>query len=162
MVERFQLDFRVFQRNKLLNARRQFGKAKGAHVGSDEGTVTFTSAHTERYDGTARLPGGPLHVKGAEQSPGVKRGGTVNIVTHTIDLQVAVDNIPQFIEVDVHVVNLQCLAREDTRSPHRFCHERARDDDAVHQVRRRGKPLDVLDAAPRDPPRLQRDHIGKL
>jgi hypothetical protein len=56
---------RVFQRNKLLNARRQFGKAKGAHVGSDEGTVTFTSAHTERYDGIARLPGGTLHVKGA-------------------------------------------------------------------------------------------------
>jgi len=43
----------------------------------------------------------PLHVNGAEQSPGVKRGGTVNIVTHTIDLQVAVDNIPQFIEADV-------------------------------------------------------------
>jgi hypothetical protein len=55
---------RVFQRNRLLNARRQFGKAKGTHVGSDEGTVTFTSAHTERYDGTARLPGGTLHVKG--------------------------------------------------------------------------------------------------
>jgi large subunit ribosomal protein L25 len=43
----------------------------------------------------------PLHVRGAEQSPGVKRGGAVNIVTHTIDLQVAVDNIPQFIEADV-------------------------------------------------------------
>jgi large subunit ribosomal protein L25 len=43
----------------------------------------------------------PLHVKGAEASPGVKRGGTVNIVTHTIDLQASVENIPQFIEVDV-------------------------------------------------------------
>jgi len=43
----------------------------------------------------------PLHVKGAESSPGVKRGGTVNIVTHTIDVQASVDNIPQFIEVDV-------------------------------------------------------------
>ena len=32
---------------------RQFGKVKGTHVGSDEGTVTFTSAHTERYDGIA-------------------------------------------------------------------------------------------------------------
>src|SRR5260221_12277479 len=40
----------------------------------------------------------PLHVQGAEQSPGVKRGGTVNIRTHTIDLQVAVDNIPQVIQ----------------------------------------------------------------
>ena len=33
--------------------------------------------------------------------PGVKRGGTVNIVTHAIDLECAVDNIPQFIEADV-------------------------------------------------------------
>src|SRR5207302_1926621 len=43
----------------------------------------------------------PLHVRNAEISPGVKRGGTVNIVTHTLDVQAAVDNIPQFIEVDV-------------------------------------------------------------
>ena len=43
----------------------------------------------------------PLHVKGTEASPGIKRGGTVNIVTHTIDLQVSVENIPQSIEVDV-------------------------------------------------------------
>jgi len=43
----------------------------------------------------------PLHVKGAETSPGVKRGGTVNIVAHTIDLEASVENIPQFIEVDV-------------------------------------------------------------
>jgi large subunit ribosomal protein L25 len=43
----------------------------------------------------------PLHVKGTEASPGIKRGGTVNIVTHTIDLQASVENIPQFIEVDV-------------------------------------------------------------
>lgn len=43
----------------------------------------------------------PLHVKGAEASPGVKRGGTINIVTHTIDLEASVENIPQFIEVDV-------------------------------------------------------------
>ena len=43
----------------------------------------------------------PLHVQKAEASPGVKRGGTVNIVTHTIDIECAVDNIPQYIEVDV-------------------------------------------------------------
>ena len=29
----------------------------------------------------------PLHVKNADQSPGVKRGGTVNIVTHTIEVR---------------------------------------------------------------------------
>src|SRR5215469_2785874 len=43
----------------------------------------------------------PLHVQKAEASPGVKRGGTVNIVTHAIDLECSVDNIPQFIEADV-------------------------------------------------------------
>src|SRR6201996_6314341 len=43
----------------------------------------------------------PLHAVKAEASPGVKRGGTVNIVTHTIDLECSVDNIPQYVEADV-------------------------------------------------------------
>ena len=43
----------------------------------------------------------PLHVMKSEASPGVKRGGTVNIVTHAIDLECKVDNIPQFVEADV-------------------------------------------------------------
>src|SRR3954471_19218284 len=37
----------------------------------------------------------PLHIKNAETAPGVKRGGTVNIVTHSVDLECGVDNIPQ-------------------------------------------------------------------
>jgi large subunit ribosomal protein L25 len=64
----------------------------------------------------------------AESAPGVKRGGTVNIVTHTIDLECSVDNIPQYIEADVsgleisyslHLsdiklpTNVKSLARED-------------------------------------------------
>src|ERR1700737_1277142 len=43
----------------------------------------------------------PLHIVGAESAPGVKRGGTVNIVTHTIELECSVDNIPQYVEPDV-------------------------------------------------------------
>ena len=43
----------------------------------------------------------PLHVQNADAAPGVKRGGTVNIVTHTLDVECSVDNIPQFIEADV-------------------------------------------------------------
>jgi large subunit ribosomal protein L25 len=43
----------------------------------------------------------PLHIINAEAAPGVKRGGTVNIVTHTIELECSVDNIPQFVEADV-------------------------------------------------------------
>ncbi|GLR87030.1 50S ribosomal protein L25/general stress protein Ctc [Bradyrhizobium iriomotense] len=43
----------------------------------------------------------PLHIVKAETSPGVKRGGTVNIVAHAIELECSVENIPQFIEADV-------------------------------------------------------------
>ena len=43
----------------------------------------------------------PLHIQRADASPGVKRGGTVNIVTHTIDLECSVDNIPQYVEADI-------------------------------------------------------------
>jgi large subunit ribosomal protein L25 len=48
----------------------------------------------------------PLHVVKSEASPGVKRGGTVNIVTHTIELECSVDNIPQFIEADVGALEI--------------------------------------------------------
>src|SRR5262249_9538902 len=48
----------------------------------------------------------PLHVQKAEASPGVKRGGTVNIVTHTIDLECSVDNIPQYLDVDVSALEI--------------------------------------------------------
>ncbi len=56
---------RIIYRDRLVNAVRQFGKSKGAIVGSDRGTMTFTSPHTARFDGTARLPGGSIKIKGA-------------------------------------------------------------------------------------------------
>jgi large subunit ribosomal protein L25 len=43
----------------------------------------------------------PLRLLKADVAPGVKRGGTVNLVTHAIDVECAADNIPQFIEADV-------------------------------------------------------------
>jgi len=43
----------------------------------------------------------PIRVKNADQAPGIKRGGTVNIVTHTISVQVPADDIPQAFEVDL-------------------------------------------------------------
>ena len=52
----------------------------------------------------------PLHVQNADAAPGIKRGGTVNIVTHTIDLVCSVDNIPQYIEADVSEPGNQPLA----------------------------------------------------
>src|SRR5271168_1357174 len=43
----------------------------------------------------------PIHVRNADQSPGVKRGGTVSIVSHSIEVRCRADAIPTGIEVDV-------------------------------------------------------------
>jgi large subunit ribosomal protein L25 len=43
----------------------------------------------------------PVHMINADQSPGIKRGGTVNIVTHTIDVRCPADAIPEAFEVDL-------------------------------------------------------------
>jgi large subunit ribosomal protein L25 len=43
----------------------------------------------------------PVHVVNADQAPGVKRGGTVNIVTHAIEVRCPADAIPAAIDVDV-------------------------------------------------------------
>jgi hypothetical protein len=55
----------IVYRNRLLNTARRFGRPKGAVVGSDRGTLTFTSAHTARYSGTAILPDGTLRLAGS-------------------------------------------------------------------------------------------------
>jgi large subunit ribosomal protein L25 len=43
----------------------------------------------------------PIHVKNADQSPGVKRGGAVNIVTHTVEVLCPADAIPEAFDVDL-------------------------------------------------------------
>ena len=43
----------------------------------------------------------PVHVINTEASPGVKRGGAVNLVTHAIEVIVPADKIPQYFEVDI-------------------------------------------------------------
>lgn len=48
----------------------------------------------------------PIHVKGAETSPGVKRGGTVNLVAHALTLLVSVDNIPDGVDIDISKLNI--------------------------------------------------------
>jgi len=60
----------------------------------------------------------PLHVVRSEASPGIKRGGTVNIVTHAVDLECSVDNIPQFIEADVGALEIShSLHLSDVKMP---------------------------------------------
>jgi large subunit ribosomal protein L25 len=43
----------------------------------------------------------PVHFRGQENSPGIKRGGVLNIVRHEVALLCPVDNIPEYIEGDL-------------------------------------------------------------
>jgi large subunit ribosomal protein L25 len=43
----------------------------------------------------------PIHVSGQEKSPGVKRGGMVQLVEHAIELMAPADNIPDAIDISV-------------------------------------------------------------
>ena len=48
----------------------------------------------------------PIHVRNADQSPGVKRGGAVNIVNHTIEVICPADAIPESIDVDISELDI--------------------------------------------------------
>ncbi|QCI63438.1 50S ribosomal protein L25/general stress protein Ctc [Phreatobacter stygius] len=48
----------------------------------------------------------PIHVKGADVSPGVKRGGAINLVEHSITLLCKADSIPEAVDIDVSELNL--------------------------------------------------------
>ena len=54
----------IVYRDRLLNARAQFGKRTGTKVGTDSGTLRFTGAHTASFKGRATLPGGTLTLSG--------------------------------------------------------------------------------------------------
>jgi hypothetical protein len=54
----------IVMTDTLVNAVRQFGKPKGAVVGSDRATERLVSRGNATIDGVTRLPGGTLHVKG--------------------------------------------------------------------------------------------------
>ncbi|WP_332700054.1 50S ribosomal protein L25/general stress protein Ctc [Bosea sp. (in: a-proteobacteria)] len=43
----------------------------------------------------------PVHVVGQDASPGLKSGGTMQIVEHTVEIDVAPESIPEFLEVSV-------------------------------------------------------------
>ena len=48
----------------------------------------------------------PIHIRNADQSPGLKRGGTINIVTHAVEVRVPADAIPDSIDVDLTGVDI--------------------------------------------------------
>src|SRR5271165_1624001 len=45
--------------------------------------------------------GVPVHVENREASPGLKKGGTVNIVLHTVEVLAPADDIPDAITIDL-------------------------------------------------------------
>ena len=52
-------------------------------------------------EGTKIVLAIPVRFRGQEASPGIKRGGVVNIVRHDIELLCPVENIPEYIEADL-------------------------------------------------------------
>ena len=48
----------------------------------------------------------PVHFVGHETSPGLKRGGTLNVVRHTVELVVPSDAIPESIEADLSTLDM--------------------------------------------------------
>jgi hypothetical protein len=60
----------VWAKSQLLNERPQFGKPKGAVVGSDVTTATYVSASVGDVKATVRLPGGTLRVAGRFRTGG--------------------------------------------------------------------------------------------
>ena len=43
----------------------------------------------------------PVHFRNQETCPGIKRGGTLNIVRHTVELSVPADHIPEELVIDL-------------------------------------------------------------
>jgi large subunit ribosomal protein L25 len=43
----------------------------------------------------------PVHFVNVDTCPGVKRGGTLNVVRHTVEMMVPADNIPEFLTADL-------------------------------------------------------------
>jgi large subunit ribosomal protein L25 len=60
----------------------------------------------------------PVHVTGQEQSPGVKRGGALQLVEHSVEISVPADAIPDAIEVSVAALNIgQSIHLADVKLP---------------------------------------------
>lgn len=47
-----------------------------------------------------------VHFVGEEKSPGLKKGGTLNVVRHEVELNVPAGKIPEFIEADVSALEI--------------------------------------------------------
>ncbi|KDE20808.1 50S ribosomal protein L25 [Acetobacter pomorum] len=57
-----------------------------------------------------------VHFENEEACPGIKRGGVLNVVRHTIEVDVPADNIPEFFTVDLSKLDINDNVRwEDVK-----------------------------------------------
>jgi large subunit ribosomal protein L25 len=54
-----------------------------------------------------------VHFVGEDKCAGIKRGGMLNIVRHTVDVEVAAENIPEFFTVDLSKLDINDNVRWD-------------------------------------------------
>lgn len=60
----------------------------------------------------------PFHFVNQDASAGLKRGGTLNIVHHEIELEVSADSIPEHIEIDLSTLDIgESIALADIKLP---------------------------------------------
>ena len=48
----------------------------------------------------------PVHFRNQETCPGLKKGGVLNIVRHTIEMRAPADNIPSSIDIDLAALDI--------------------------------------------------------
>jgi len=54
-----------------------------------------------------------IHVTGEESAPGIKRGGVLNLIRHTVEVLADVDNIPASFNVDLSKLDIHDNVRWD-------------------------------------------------
>ncbi|MBO1326545.1 50S ribosomal protein L25/general stress protein Ctc [Acetobacter sp. TBRC 12305] len=54
-----------------------------------------------------------VHFVGEEKSPGIKRGGVLNVVRHTVDVDVDGEHIPEYFTVDLSTLDINDNVRWD-------------------------------------------------
>jgi hypothetical protein len=101
--------------DKLTNAVAQFGKKKGALVGTDHAIEKNIGSNRVLVDGVARLPGGTIHFKGELKVLDPKNGiAAVPVVGGTGDFEsakgtVAIANLTKDGKTALNVYSLKLL-----------------------------------------------------
>ena len=54
-----------------------------------------------------------VHFSGEEKAPGIKRGGVLNIVRHTVEVEADAEHIPEFFTVDLSALDINDNVRWD-------------------------------------------------